>query len=288
MSKLSEEDALGRNHQVFDETLGKAPGRGRMNGRRIVVVGAGQRDIGDVNPPIGNGRAIARLLAREGAHVACLDKSVAAAQSTSEQIVAEGGKAFPVVLDVSDPGAIADGVERCKVQMGGFDGLVLNVGITKGLRLQEQTPETWNEEFSVNLTSNMLFAKHALHEMPPGSSIVVVSSIGGLRASTMNPAYEASKAAQMALAKSIAAAGEAKAIRCNAVLPGLIDTPMGREEQQRRGPSRGAMVPFGRQGTGWEVAYACLFLICNESSYVNAQTLSVDGGLVAGISRPRA
>lgn len=252
-----------------------------------MVVGAGQRDMADANPPIGNGRAIARLFAREGAQVACLDKSETSLRASCDMIASEGGKAFAVPFDVTDTGAIEDCVKRCRSLMGGLDGMVVNVGITKGLTLAGQTAQDWDDEFAVNLKSHMLFGKYAVLEMSPGSSIVLISSIGALRASSRNPAYETSKAAQVALARSIAAAGEPKAIRCNSVLPGLIDTPMGRDEQQRRGSSRGSMVPFGRQGTGWEVAYACLFLSSHESSYVNAQCLSVDGGLIAGIARPR-
>jgi NAD(P)-dependent dehydrogenase (short-subunit alcohol dehydrogenase family) len=120
--------------------------------------------------------------------------------------------------------------------------------------------------------------------MAPGSSIVLISSLAALRNQSRNPAYEASKAAQVSLARSIAVAGEARAIRCNAVLPGLMDTPMGRDATRRR-PNRALAVPFGRQGTGWEVAYACLYLLSHESSYVNAHALLVDGGLSIGVWR---
>jgi NAD(P)-dependent dehydrogenase (short-subunit alcohol dehydrogenase family) len=111
-----------------------------------------------------------------------------------------------------------------------------------------------------------------------------MSSLAAHRNTGRNPAYESSKAAQVALARAIAVAGEPKAIRCNAVCPGLMDTPMGRDASRRR-PNRAMAVPFGRQGTGWEVAYASLFLISRESSYVNATSLLVDGGLAVGVSR---
>jgi len=104
------------------------------------------------------------------------------------------------------------------------------------------------------------------------------------RANGRNPAYESSKAAQIALGRAIARAGEAKGIRCNVIAPGFIDSPMGRDASRRR-PDRAVTVPFGRQGTGWEVAYAALFLISNESSYVNAHTLFLDAGHMAGIVR---
>lgn len=268
--------------QMFPETLGQAPACGRLAQRRVVVVGAGQRSIVDEHPPIGNGRAMSVLFAREGAQVACIDVSAEAVQSTCQQVDREGGMAHAVVGDVRDAGAIPGMLRQCVTRLGGLDGLVLNVGISHGLPLDRITPQTWDEEYAVNVRSHMFFAQAALELMAPGSSIVLVSSLASQRASSRNPAYESSKAAQVALARSIARAGEPKGIRCNSLLPGLMDTPMGRDATRRR-PARAAVVPFGRQGTGWEVAYACLFLISHESSYVNAHALLVDGGLGVGI-----
>ena len=270
---------------MFDETLGRAPGRGRLQGRKVVVVGAGQRPSppGE-RVPVGNGRAISLLSSREGASVACIDAVAAAATATVEQIVAEGGRAFAEVADVRDAAAIAPLLARCADRLGGLDGLVLNVGISRGLPLDKLSADTWDDEFSVNLRSHMLFAQAALPLMAEGGAIVLISSLAALRNQSRNPAYEASKAAQVSLARSIAVSGESKAIRCNAVLPGLIDTPMGRDATRRR-PNRAAAVPFGRQGTGWEVAYAVLFLLSHEASYVNAHGLLVDGGLGIGVWR---
>ena len=161
---------------------------------------------------------------------------------------------------------------------------MLNVGISRGLPLDKLGADTWDDEFAVNLRSHMLFAQAALALMAKAASIVLISSLAALRNQSRNPAYEASKAAQVSLARSIAVAGESKAIRCNAVLPGLMDTPMGRDATRRR-PNRASAVPFGRQGTGWEVAYAVLFLLSHEASYVNAHALLVDGGLGIGVWR---
>ncbi len=270
--------------QVHPEALGQAPGRGRLQGRRVLVVGAGQRTIPEEQPPIGNGRAISVLFAREGASLVCLDLSAEAAQGTVDQIRREGGQAFAEVADVSDVSRIPDIVGRSVRHLGGLDGLVLNVGISHGLPLAKVTPETWDKEFGVNLRSHMFFAQAALEVMAPGGSIVLMSSLASQRNSSRNPAYESSKAAQVALARSIAVAGEGKGIRCNSVLPGLMDTPMGRDATRRR-PDRAFGVPFGRQGTGWEAAYVTLFLISNESSYVNGHALLADGGLSIGVVR---
>lgn len=272
------------SRQMFPEALGQVAGRGRLAGRRIIVVGAGQRVIEEDNPPVGNGRAISLLFAREGASVACIDISSEAVKETCNQVAREGGTAHPIVGDVSDAASIGAMVERSAKQLGGLDGLVLNVGISKALPLLQQSAETWDHEYAINVRSHMLFSQAALERMDPGSSIVLVSSLASQRASGRNPAYESSKAAQVALARSIAMAGEPKGIRCNSLLPGLMDTPMGRDASRRR-PGRATIVPFARQGTGWEVAYSCLFLISHESSYVNAHALMVDGGLGVGIAR---
>lgn len=270
--------------QMYPSTLGQEPGRGRLAGRRILVVGAGQRTIQDEHPPVGNGRAVSVLFAREGAQIACVDVSRAAVEDTVAQVEREGGKALAEVADVIEADTIAPLVRRCAEQMGGLDGLVLNVGISSALPLDKQTAADWDREYAVNVRSHMLFSQAAMEVMDPGSSIVLISSLASQRSTGRNPAYESSKAAQVSLARSIAMAGEPKGIRCNSVLPGLMDTPMGRDASRRR-PARAALVPFGRQGTGWEVAYACLFLISTESSYVNAHAMLVDGGLGYGIAR---
>ena len=275
---------LDPSRQMHLETLGRAPATGRLRGRRILVVGAGQRDIPEAQPPIGNGRAISVLCAREGAQVACVDVSEAAVKATVAQVEQEDGRAFWEVADVRDAAGIAPLLARCAERMGGLDGLVLNVGISTGTPLAKQSAALWDDEYAVNVRSHMLFSQAGLELMDPGASIVLMSSLAAHRNSGRNPAYESSKAAQVALARAIAVAGEAKAIRCNAICPGLMDTPMGRDATRRR-PDRALGVPFGRQGTGWEVAYACLFLLSNEASYVNATAMLVDGGLGYGVVR---
>jgi NAD(P)-dependent dehydrogenase (short-subunit alcohol dehydrogenase family) len=270
---------------VFAETLGQCPGLGRLAGRKVLVVGAGQRPTpAGESVPVGNGRAIALLCARAGAQVACVDMAAESVQATVAQIEAAGGKGFAEVADVRDASVIAPLVARCAQRMGGLDGMVLNVGMSYGRPLHKLTAESWDEEFSVNLRSHMLFTQAALPVMEIGASIVLISSLAALRNQSRNTAYEASKAGQVSLARSVAVAGESKAIRCNAVLPGLIDTPMGRDATRHR-PNRAVAVPFGRQGTAWEVAYACIYLLSHEASYVNANALLVDGGLGVGVWR---
>ena len=278
---------LDPRRQCFHETIGrKPPPGGRLQGRRILVVGAGQRTIDQDKPPIGNGRAISVLFAREGASVVCADISESAAKQTCELIRDGGGTATAALIDVADVQSIGPLLNHCVAKMGGLDGLVMVVGVSSGLRLDEQTVQAWDHDFAVNVRSNMLFAQQALRRLDAGASIVLVSSLTALRNFTLNPAYETTKAAQVALARAIAVAGQSQGIRCNTVLPGFIDTPLGRSAAKRRPDRAASPLPFGRQGTGWEVAYAALFLISHESSYVNAHALVVDGGFIGGVVLP--
>ena len=131
---------LDPSASLHPETLGLAPGRGRLQGRRIIVVGAGQRTIVDQHPPIGNGRAMSVLFAREGAHVACIDINKEAADDTVAQIASEGGKAFTEVVDVSDASAIAPAVERCVEVLLAAQNVLAEVQIeTAGFRNGEGT-----------------------------------------------------------------------------------------------------------------------------------------------------
>jgi NAD(P)-dependent dehydrogenase (short-subunit alcohol dehydrogenase family) len=225
---MAPSDNVDPSSSVFPETLGKAKSNKRLQGRRILVVGAGQIDIGEEDVPIGNGRAAAVLCAREGASVVCLDKNEAAAQDTVKQIKADGGEAFSYVLDVRDAEGIIKAVDDAKKILGGrLDGLVLGVGLSSGLPLSKITKESWDDEFAVNLRSHMLFSQRALTVMDEGSSIVILSSTAGQSAGSGYPAYEASKAAQMALGRAIAKMGEPKGTRANVIAPGYVDTPRG-------------------------------------------------------------
>lgn len=268
------------SRHVFDETLGRAPGRGRMQGRSVLVVGAGQQPVpGDETPPTGNGRAIAVLLAREGAQVACLDRDAEAAQATVDLIHREGGQAVPVVADVAQPAEIERAMQESVAALGRLDGLVINVGIGGPPMLAGQTPEAWDAAMAVNLRAHMLFCRAGLPVLQPGAAIVFISSTASLRPGTRIPSYDTSKAALAGLCRHVALEGEALGVRANVLAPGPIDTPLGRNASARR-PARAAQrLPFGREGTAWEVAYATLFLLSHEGSFVNAQVIVADGGI---------
>ncbi len=259
------------------ESTGTAPARGRLTGKRILIVGGGQMDIGEDDTPIGNGRAMSVLFAREGAQVAVADRDTKAAEAT---VALCEGRALAITADVTKETDIARMVEESLAKLGGLDGLVLNVGIgAGGPWLEGTTRESWDKVFAINLTSHMLTVKAALPKLSEGASIVFISSIAGLTAGSRLPAYDASKSALFGLCRHVAFEGARRGIRANVVAPGLMDTSIGRLATRGRPNRASTNVPLNRQGTGWETAYAALFLISNESAYITAQTLAVDGGL---------
>lgn len=261
------------------ESAGTAPGRARLLGRRILVVGAGQSDFDLDDPPIGNGRAMALLLAREGAQVAAADRDRPSMDETVRRIVEAGGAAVAVPVDVADPDSVVAMVADAAERLGGLDGVVYNVGIGEGHGLAGTTTERWDRVFAVNLRGAMQTAQAALPVLAEGSSIVFISSVASVKPGSRIPAYDASKAAMAALMRHVAVEGERRAIRANVVAPGLMDTPLGRSASRGRASRARTPVPLGRQGTGWETAYAALFLLSDEPAYITGQVLRVDGGL---------
>ena len=264
---------------IGEEAAGQAPGRGRLTGKRVLIVGGGQRTIDAETDPVGNGRAMSLLFAREGAQVAVADMDTASANTTVDQITSEGGKAVALTADISNPDQVTSMITQASGAMGGLDGIVLNVGIGAGMGLEGSTPELWDQVLDVNLRGPMLACRAALPLMNEGGAILFISSVASIKPGSRLPSYDASKAALSGLMRHVALEAERKAIRANIVAPGLIDTPLGRLSTQGR-PSRARTnIPGGRQGTGWEVAYAALFLMSGEASYINGQILAVDAGL---------
>jgi NAD(P)-dependent dehydrogenase (short-subunit alcohol dehydrogenase family) len=259
----------------------QAGGGGRLTGRRIVVVGGGQQSYGLDDAPIGNGRAIAIICAREGASVAVADIDQAAAEETvalARRESGEGGEVEAIAADASDEQGVVAMVEGTERLIGGLDGLVLNVGIAAGIGLQNTSAEDWDRVMAVNLRSHFLGLKHALPRMGPGGSAVLIGSVAGQRVMPL-PAYSASKAALEALNRHAAIEG-APDVRVNLLVPGLIDTSLGRLATELYPQRAKVPIPLGRQGTAWEVANAALFLLSEEASYVTGASLVVDGGLM--------
>ena len=278
LAAYSEPVAAEEGTGLQGEARGLAPGRGRMVGRRVVVVGGGQTDFQLEDQPIGNGRALAVLLGREGSQVVVVDRNEASADETVALIRAEGAAAHTVVADVSDPDSISAMVAAAQSALGGIDGLVYNVGIPGPVGFEEQTPDAWDTTLDANLRGAMLTARAVLPVLEPGSSVVFVSSIGAVRGIGKMIAYDASKAGLSALVRATAIARQSDAVRANIVMLGMIDTGIGRDGDRNMPGRENIPVPLGRRGTAWETAYASLFLLSHESTFITGQTLAVDGG----------
>jgi NAD(P)-dependent dehydrogenase (short-subunit alcohol dehydrogenase family) len=250
-----------------------------MEGRRVLVVGAGQRASDLPDAPLGNGRAISLLLAREGASLACADRDPQALQGTLDAIAALGRPAVQMLADATEEEAVEAMINASSEALGGLDGLVMNLGTGAGQGLAGTTQKLWDRVFAINVRSHFLGCKHALARLADEGAIVLISSLAAYKPLSMLPAYDASKAALEGLCRHVAREGAVRRVRANIVAPGLIDTPIGRLASKGRPDRETSPVPLGRQGTAWEVAYSTVFLLSGEASYITGQTLRVDGGL---------
>ena len=264
----------------------------RLKGKVAMVVGAGS-----IGPGWGNGKATAVTFAREGAQVFCVDRNGTAAQETVDIILSEGGRATAFTADVSKAAEVEAMVAACLKMYGRIDVLDNNVGIAEMGSVVEVTEAEWDRVFEVNVKSFFLTAKHVLPVMEKQGkgAIVNVSSIASIRTpkGVSYIAYNASKGAVNALTMAIASQYADKGIRCNAILPGLMHTPMidFLAEQYAKGEKdhnqaydkmiaiRHKASPTGKMGTGWDTANAALFLASDEAAYVNGHLLVVDGGI---------
>lgn len=249
---------------------------GRLTEKVAIVTGAGAEA-----EDIGIGRAIAYVLAREGAEVVCGDLDEGRAQSTARRIGADGGQALAMAGDVSRPEDCAALVAAAVERFGRLDILVNSVGISVPATLENVTLELWNRTLATNLTSAMLMSKYAVPQMActGGGSIVNISSISGLRAMGAI-AYGPSKAAMAQLSREIGVLHGRQGIRVNTVAPGHVMTPhaMSKVPESMR-DARRKVGPLNIEGDAWDVAQAVLFLASDEARFVNGVHLAVDGGV---------
>ena len=260
----------------------------KLENRVCIVVGAGQTP----GETIGNGRAAAITYARQGARLLLVDRVEERLVQTRSMIADEGFEASLLVADVTDEAGCRSISQRAVEQFGRIDVLHYNVGKSQGDgEVVSLDIEIWSDIMTLNLTGFYLTCKHALPVMRAQRSGVItgISSMAA-HGAHMNMTYGVSKSGMNSLTKSMAIHNARYGIRVNAIMPGLMDTPMAierraREQDRHRDDiraERARQVPLlGKQGTGWDVANAALFLASDDAKYITGVCLPVDGGLAA-------
>ncbi|CAN5447988.1 glucose 1-dehydrogenase [soil metagenome] len=258
-----------------------------LTGKVALVMGCGA-----VAEGWGNGRATSVLLARQGARLYGTDLHAANAQRTGELIAEAGREAYVRACDVTVAAEVEQVVEDCVARFGRIDILINNVGLSQPGGPVDMTEAVWDQQLEINLKGTFLACKHVIPVMQVqgGGSIVNISSVAGLRyIGKPQVAYAAAKAALMQFTRTTAVIHAAENIRLNCVIPGLMHTPLieGRAAKYANGDTAGFIahrhhqVPMQHMGDGWDVANAVLFLAADESRYITATEILVDGGLVA-------
>lgn len=260
----------------------------RVEGKVALVFGAGSS-----GPGWGNGKAAAVTYAREGAAVVAVDRVADAAEETAAIIRGEGYEALGLAADVTDLGAIARAVEQTLATFARVDILHNNVGITEMGGPVELEEERWQRSLDINVGGIYRTTKLVLPQMLKQRSgvIINISSLASIRwAGYPYFAYYASKAAVNQATVALALQYADQGIRANAILPGMIDTPLIYHQISGQYQSvdemvqaRNRMVPTGKMGTAWDVAHAAIFLASDQASFINGVCLPVDGGQSCGI-----
>ncbi|MGQ0683454.1 SDR family NAD(P)-dependent oxidoreductase [Bradyrhizobium sp.] len=254
-----------------------------MKGKVVLVFGAGSS-----GPGWGNGKAAAVLYAREGAAVVAADINLQAAEETCEIIRREGGVCEAYHADVTSSEAIKAVVGKTDELYRRIDVLHNNVGITGMGDVTEVTEESWRRVIDTNLTSVFLTCKHVIPTMQKQKqgAIVNISSLASIQINQYPYlSYYAAKSGLNHFTRAIAAQYAPDGIRANAVLPGVMNTPLihkqiagQHEDQAAMLRARNAASPMGHMGDAWDVAYAALFLASDEAKYITGVCLPVDGG----------
>jgi NAD(P)-dependent dehydrogenase (short-subunit alcohol dehydrogenase family) len=257
-----------------------------LSDRVAMVFGAGS-----VGPGWGNGKACAVAYARAGASVVCIDVKKAAAEETADIIAQEGGTALALACDVTKGAEVGKSAEATMRKFKRVDILHNNVGHALMGGPVELNEEQWDRELAINLKGIFLAAKHVIPLMLGQKKGVItnISSAAGIRYVGYDFAsYYAAKGGVNQLTIGLALQYARKGIRVNAILPGLMDTPLIYQQitgaygsAEEMVAKRHAVCPMGRMGTAWDVAHAAVFLASDEAQYITGVCLPVDGGLTA-------
>jgi len=259
----------------------------RLKGKTAIIVGAGQSP----GSGMGNGRATALRFAQEGARIMAVDRDLRLAEETAQIVRKEGGDCFAFEADVTKEATLAAMVAEARRRWGRIDILHYNVGVSIAggdAPLTEITETAFDNIVAINLRGAVMACKHAVPLMREQKSGVILM-ISSLAAIEKYPfvTYKATKAAMVAFTQQLAIQNAEHGIRANAILPGLMDTPMAVDTRARvSGKSRAevaamrdARVPLRRKmGTAWDVANAALFLATDEANFITGVDLLVDGG----------
>lgn len=237
----------------------------------------------------GIGAASARLFSTEGAKVALVDVDEKGLANVAAGIEADGGETISIAADVSQGDAARAGVERVLAAWGKVDVLMTAAGISLGGTVDRVDEAAWDRTFAINVKGTYLWVHHAIQPMIAVGSGAIVTVGSQLAQSSLgkNAAYVSSKGAIASFTKTIAVDHAAQGIRVNALMPGVIDTPMPARSLQRQVDPEGARRfwterhPMKRIGQPEEVARAALFLASDDSSFVTGTLLFVDGGWTA-------
>lgn len=261
-----------------------------LSGRVTLITG-----VGSSAPGWGNGVCITVLLARQGAIIFGCDINLDAANTTKELVEKEGGQMSVMRADVTKSASVQEFVDACMAKHGRIDILINNVGKPSPGGPVELTEQEWDFQMDINLKSVYLMTRAALiiMERQGKGAVVSISSAAGIRDVAMDyVGYSASKAGVIQFTKATAVIYGKRNVRLNTVVPGLMDTPLIRSvakqydtEYDEFLAARDRKVPMGRQGTGWDIAHAVLFLASDEANYITGQEIVVDGGLTVSTGR---
>jgi 3-oxoacyl-[acyl-carrier protein] reductase len=242
-----------------------------LSGKVALVTGAAQ----------GIGKAIAMLLARNGADVVVSDINLEKAQETTNEIQGMGRRSFAIKVNVADLKDVERMVEAIVEQFGRIDILVNNAGITRDRLILRMTEEDWDAVLDVNLKGTFNCTKAAIRYMSKQKSgkIVSIASVSGEMGNPGQANYAASKAGVIGFTKTIAREFAGRGINVNAIAPGYIQTPMTDAVPEKAKEELKRMIPMERLGKPEDVAQAVLFLVSENSSYITGQVLNVNGGI---------
>jgi NAD(P)-dependent dehydrogenase (short-subunit alcohol dehydrogenase family) len=249
---------------------------GKLAGKVALVTGAAS----------GIGRATARVLAEEGARVACADLNVEGVEAVAAEITRAGGDAIFLRLDVADPDDNRRAVEATVSRFGPLQLAHLNAGVGAISHVLDTTPDEWNRTIAVNLSGVFYGLQATARAMRDagGGAIVITSSASGLRGGAGMGSYSATKHGVLGLMKCAVADLSQYRIRVNAVCPGVIDTPILGVLHGNKAFTEGVLAhmhPLGRVGQPEDVGRAVAFLLSDDASFVSGVALSIDGGLSA-------